>query len=212
MVTETGRDTRREARRRQIAEAALRVLSREGHARLTARKVAAEAGLALGHITYNFAAMDEVLAEAYRLASEQLRTATAAALQGKGSPRDRIGAFLRAGFAPGFLTADHLRLRVDLWAAALWHPGIAATERALYARYRAALLDLLAELGGTEEARAEVADTVMAALDGLWADYARRQDAAAVQRGLKGCEDLIRLRLAPEESGARPAAPGPSPR
>ncbi|MBK8439673.1 MAG: hypothetical protein IPL38_09230 [Rhodobacter sp.] len=71
------------------------------------------------------------------------------------------------GFAPGFLTADHLRLRVDLWAAALWHPGIAATERALYARYRAALLDLLAELGGTEEARAEVADTVMAALDGL---------------------------------------------
>ena len=37
---------------------------------------------------------------------------------------------------------------------------------------------LLAELGGTEEARAEVADTVMAALDGLWADYARRQDAA----------------------------------
>ena len=42
---------RSDARRRALAEAALRVLGREGYARLTARKVAAEAGLSLGHIT-----------------------------------------------------------------------------------------------------------------------------------------------------------------
>ncbi|MCB6178248.1 TetR family transcriptional regulator C-terminal domain-containing protein [Rhodobacter sp. Har01] len=200
----------RAARRAQIAAAALRVLARDGHARLTARKVAAEAGLALGHITYNFAGMDEVLAEAYRLASNDLRAATEAALSAAGGPQDRLRAFLRAGFSDRFLAPDHLRLRLDLWAAAQWHPQIAATERALYAAYRAALLDLLP--GGPEPARDRVADTVMAALDGLWADYARRQDAAALERGLQGCEDLIRLSLAPAESGGHAAAPGPSPR
>jgi AcrR family transcriptional regulator len=189
----------RAARRQQLAEAALRVLSQEGHARLTARKVAAEAGLALGHITYNFASMDEVLAEAYRIASDRLRAASGAALQAQGTPMSRIEAFIRTGFTPDFLNPAHLRLRVDLWAAALWHPGIAETERQLYARYRAALMELLQGMG-EPEAIEEVADTVMAALDGLWADYARRQDSQAVERGLKGCLSLITLRLAPTGS------------
>lgn len=202
----------RQARRQAIAEAALRVLSREGHARLTARKVAAEAGLALGHITYNFASMDEVLAEAYRLASDRLQAAGSAALAGQGDAFERVSAFLRAGFAAEFLDPAHLRLRLDLWAAALWHPDIAATERDLYARYRDQLLALLAPLGGSAAARETVADTVMAALDGLWADYARRGDAAALARGLQGCDDLIRLSLEPEGTAARAAAPGPSPR
>ncbi len=202
----------REAKRRDIASAALRVLAQGGHARLTARKVAAESGLSLGHITYNFASMDEVLAEAYRLASDDLRAASALALAGQGGPMQRVSAFLRAGFSPAFLDPAHLRLRIDLWAAALWHPAIAATQGALYARYRADLLDLLAELGGSPAACQRVADTVMAALDGLWADHARRGDAEATERGLQGCEDLIRLSLAPAGSGAHAAAPDPSPR
>lgn len=205
-------DARRGTKRDQIVAAALRVLARDGHARLTARKVAAEAGLALGHISYNFSGMDEVLAEAYRLASDRLCRATELALAGQGGALARLSAFLRAGFAPEFLDPGHLRLRVDLWAAALWHPGIAATEGALYARYRATLLDLLAEIGGNADARATVADTIMAALDGLWADCARRQDAGAVARGLQGCEDLIRLCLGPAESGEHRAEPGRSPR
>ena len=57
-------------------------------------------------------------------------------------------------------------------------------------------MDLLQGMGDPL-AREEVADTVMAALDGLWADYARRQDAQAVERGLQGCLSLIRLRLGP---------------
>jgi TetR/AcrR family transcriptional regulator, transcriptional repressor of bet genes len=48
-MTQTRSQTQTD-RRSEIAEAALRVLAREGHAGLTARKVAAEAGLALGHI------------------------------------------------------------------------------------------------------------------------------------------------------------------
>ncbi|MFN5995490.1 MAG: TetR/AcrR family transcriptional regulator [Paracoccaceae bacterium] len=176
-------------RRSEIAEAALRVLGREGHAGLTARKVAAEAGLSLGHITYNFSGMDEVLAEAYRLLSAQLREASDPPQPA--TPQERLSAFLRAGFAGDFLTPAHLRIRIDLWSAALAHPAVEETERALYAHYRARLEDLLAPLV-TPDRVAALADLIMAALDGLWLDWMRRRDTGAVDNGLRLIEEMVR--------------------
>jgi TetR/AcrR family transcriptional repressor of bet genes len=176
-------------RRTTIAEAALRVLGREGHAGLTARKVAAEAGLALGHITYNFTDMDEVLAEAYRLLSARLRAASD--IDPLAAPQARLSAFLRAGFTGDFLTPAHLRIRIDLWSAALTHPAVAETERALYAHYRSRLEALLHPLVPAMQISA-LADLIMAALDGLWLDWMRRRDTTAVDNGLRLIEDLIR--------------------
>jgi TetR/AcrR family transcriptional regulator, transcriptional repressor of bet genes len=181
-------------RRSEIALAALRVLGREGHAGLTARKVAAEAGLALGHITYNFNGMDEVLAEAYRLLSAQLRAASDAPLPA--SPQDRLSAFLRAGFAGDFLTPAHLRIRIDLWSAALAHPAVAETERALYAHCRAQLEELLAPLVAPDRI-APLSDLIMAALDGLWLDWMRRRDTGAVDNGLRLIEAMVRMEEPP---------------
>jgi TetR/AcrR family transcriptional regulator, transcriptional repressor of bet genes len=175
-------------RRSEIALAALRVLGREGHAGLTARKVAAEAGLSLGHITYNFNGMDEVLAEAYRLLSAQLRAASDAPLPA--STQDRLSAFLRAGFAGDFLTPAHLRVRIDLWSAALAHPAVAETERALYAHYRAQLEEFLAPLVAPDRI-APLSDLIMAALDGLWLDWMRRRDTGAVDNGLRLIEAMV---------------------
>lgn len=202
----------RDERRAQIAQAAVSVLKRCGVARMTARKVAAEAGLSLGHITYNFATMEEVLSEAYHLASNDLSNATDAALDRPGDAMSRVIAFLRAGFDEPFLEPGHLRMRIDLWAASLWHGEIATTEAALYARYRSVLLELLAPIGGSADDRLTVADTVMAALDGLWLDWMRRRDRDALERGLNGCERLIRLILAPAGSGGHGEEPDPSPR
>ena len=54
-------------------------------------------------------------------------------------------------------------------------------------------------------------DVVMAALDGLWLDHARRADAVALERGLAECEALL-FSLAPEGSGAHGEGRDPSPR
>ena len=202
----------RDERRAQIARAAVAVLKSSGVARMTARKVAAEAGLSLGHITYNFATMEEVLSEAYHLASDDLSKATDAALDRPGDALGRVSAFLRAGFDEPFLEPGHLRMRIDLWAASLWHGEIATTEAALYARYRSVLLELLARVGGSADDRLMVADTVMAALDGLWLDWMRRRDRDALERGLGGCERLIRLCLAPAGSAGHGEEPDLSPR
>lgn len=202
---------RRSDRRAQIARAALAVMAREGVAQVTARRVVAEAGLSLGHLTYNFAGMDDVLSEAYRLLSADLAMASEAALAAAEGPAARVAAFLRAGFAPPFLTPDHLRLRLDLWSAARWHPGIAATERDLYERYRAQMIGLLAPFGADPDRVAAVVDLVMAALDGLWLDHARRADAVALARGLAECEALL-FSLAPEGTAGPGAERDPSPR
>ena len=162
-------------------EAALRVLGREGHAGLTARKVAAEAGLALGHITYNFSGMDEVLAEAYRLLSARLRAASDTGQST--TPKARLTAFLHAGFTEAFLTPAHIRTRIDLWSAATAHPAVAETELALYTHYRATLEGLLAPLVAASAIPA-LTDLIMAALDGLWLDWMRRRDRQAIENGL----------------------------
>lgn len=187
-------------RRRDIAEAARRVLAREGYAQLSARKVAAEAGLSLGHITYNFSGMDDVLAEAYRVTSEELREASMRSLATAASdPLARLDAFLRAGFTDAFLDFPHLRMRIDLWSAARNSDVLAETERLLYDHYRQTLRELLLPLAeANPETRARIPallDTVMATQDGLWLDWLRRRDPVAVENGLRMCVTLVRNTL-----------------
>ncbi len=185
-------------RRREIVEAALRCLERVGYADLTARKIAAEAKMSLGHITYHFADMDEVLAETCLLASERLQAAADARITMPGAtPAERLEAFLKAGFSEEFLALSHLRTRIDLWSAAQVHSAIAATERALYDRYRAQLERLLNQVSDPwkTDRIPMVSDLIMATLDGLWLDWMRRRDAQAVQNGLEACVLFARLRL-----------------
>lgn len=190
------------ARRAEIVAAALDILRDVGAAGLTARGVAARAGLALGQVSYHFRSMDELLVETHRRASDELAAATAAEVAGAGaSAKDRLRAFLMAGFRPAFLTTAYLRLRLELWAAARHHAALAGTEAQLYAGYRADLCALLtalaAEAGGDPAAVPGTADAVMALLDGLWLDALRRGPEAGVAAGLAACLDLAALRLAP---------------
>lgn len=185
-------------RRREIAEAALRCLERVGYAELTARKIAAEAKMSLGHISYHFTGMEEVLAEAYKLASQQLQAAGEAKISMPGAtPAERLDAFLKAGFTEEFLSPAHLRVRIDLWSAAIAHPAIAETERALYDRYRMQLERLLNQVSDPwkTDRIPMVSDLIMATLDGLWLDWMRRRDEVAVKNGLEACVLFARLRL-----------------
>lgn len=154
--------------------------------------------MSLGHITYHFADMDEVLAETCLLASERLQVAADAKITMPGAtPAERLEAFLKAGFSDEFLEMSHLRTRIDLWSAAMSYPTIAQTERALYDRYRAQLETLLHQVSDPwkTDRIPMVSDLIMATLDGLWLDWMRRRDPQAVQNGLEACVLFARLRL-----------------
>ena len=183
-------------RRAEIVAAAFKCLQEHGYARLTARKITQASGISLGHITYNFKDMNEVILETYRYASRALYEATQENLgMAPEAAIDQLRAFLRTGFAPDFLKKDYVRVRVDLWSAALHHEEIASTELALYQRYREQLtliLEKIADERGLARDRvALLADTIMAVLDGLWLDWERRRNEDAVENGLEGCLLLV---------------------
>ena len=184
-------------RRAAIVRAALGVLQREGYAAVTARKIAAEAGMSLGHISYHFTNMDEVMSEAYRLASDLLLETEARLDKGAGTARDRFAALIAAGFTDEILSPGYVRMRIDLWSAARTRPEIAATEAELYRAYRARLEGLLMEMAhySRRDRVAGVCDVVMATLDGLWLDWMRRGDRASITRGLEMCQKLAALEL-----------------
>ncbi len=166
---------------------------------LTARKIAAEAGMSLGHITYHLRLHGRPLGR--RLRPRLRPTARGRASQhltDKATPLDRLDAFLLAGFTPEFLTPAHLRMRIDLWSAALTHPAIADTERALYDRYRDRAEHPARRPrhpGNPAENLPQVSDLIMATLDGIWLDWMRRRDATSVQNALLACLTYAQTRL-----------------
>lgn len=177
-------------------EAAFRCLQEVGYAKLTARKIAESSEISLGHITYNFRDMNEVLVETYKYASRILLEATQEDLiKAPTTAYDQLRAFLRTGFSPAFLKKDYIRVRVDLWSASLAHVDIAAAELTLYQRYRESLAAILSKIAierRNDDAQVTLlADTIMATLDGLWLDWERRQSHDAIDNGLEGCMRLV---------------------
>lgn len=195
-----------ELRREEIIKAAFLCLNEEGYAKLSARKVAARADMALGHITYHFKDMNELLVEAYKYASHKLYEATYASLVAE--PRtamEQLEVFLRSGFTGAFLDRSYLSVRIDLWSASLFHPDIADTERKLYAIYRERLVENLRAIASERDAGPEriekSADAIMAMLDGLWLDWQRRKSTKAIEHGINACLDLVALYMPQPKNG-----------
>ncbi|EHN10749.1 Transcriptional regulator TetR family [Patulibacter medicamentivorans] len=77
-----GRRRRGLERRRQLLDAALVVLERDGAGGLTHRRIAAEAGVPLASASYHFDGIDDLIVSTMLHANEQLRVAADAAAEG----------------------------------------------------------------------------------------------------------------------------------
>ena len=183
-----------EERRQQIAAAAVTCLTLYGYAGLTARRVASQAGISLGHLTYHYATMDEVLAAAYAQVAHDLTVPEPAP---SATPAARLDSYLNAVFAPEFLTQAQLRLRVDLWSAAQSYPAVAQIELDLQNRNRATIEGLLTAICDPwKTARIPMVEAfVLAVMDGLWLEYMRHQDLDTVHAAIEACVLFARMRL-----------------
>ncbi|HTX07405.1 MAG TPA: TetR family transcriptional regulator [Solirubrobacteraceae bacterium] len=83
------------ARRRRIAEAAVRVVARDGVDELTHRAVAEEADVPLGSMTYHFADKDDLLRAAVEVAEAANRDMLARTLEAFQPSHDLAGAMAR---------------------------------------------------------------------------------------------------------------------
>ncbi len=175
-----------EQRRTALAEAALRVISRDGVAAASTRAIAAEAGMSLASVHYVFASRDELLREAIALVIEEERVAA-------GSPLDLpddidLVPLLSAGISAylGLVQHDPRREQgmLELTHYALRRPEMADIAHDQYTQYYALAGDLLAHVAERAGIRWTVPVDVLARwivsfTDGLTMQWLAAPDEAA---------------------------------
>ncbi|MDT0571334.1 TetR family transcriptional regulator [Streptomyces sp. DSM 3412] len=133
-------------RRRQLTEAAIRAMTRDGVPRTTTRSIAAEAGVSLSVFHYCFESKQELLESVITTITGHYVTLVREALR----PRDTLRETVRAGFQAYW---DHVSahpgehmLTYELTQYALREPGFEHLARRQYVLYQDTYADLIEQL------------------------------------------------------------------
>lgn len=164
-----------EGRRSVILHAALRVVAAGGIDAVTHRRVAAEAGVALGSTTYYFGSRDEILLEAFRhyIAVHNAKTA----LLAEQFPKRNVAAFidlLVASTRRQFEDSAMLLAEYELILFAARNPQLAEEYRAWQRQLAGQVAERLEQLGVDKPI--ETSRTLLAALRGFELDRLARAD------------------------------------
>jgi len=185
-----------EDRRRQLGEAALRCIERKGVAGISARQISAEAGVTQGLITHYFGEMNELVAYAFDIMSENILNEVVAATDDAGAdPRARLEAHLAASFSPQILSRDVLATWVTFWGLILHSSRLGHAQRKEYEAYVETVERLLTDLAKQESftiARPrDAAIAFTALLDGLWLAWGLNPQAFDPQTGIAMCRNWV---------------------
>lgn len=133
-------------RRRQLTEAAIRAMTRDGVPRTTTRSIAAEAGVSLSVFHYCFESKQELLESVITTITGHYITLVREAIR----PRDTLRETIRAGFQAYW---DHVAahpgehmLTYELTQYALREPGFEHLARRQYEMYQATYAELIEQL------------------------------------------------------------------
>ena len=171
-------------RRRQLTEAAIRAMARDGVARTTTRSIAAEAGVSLSVFHYCFDSKQALVEAVITTLTDHSVTVVKQALR----PRTTLVETVRAGFQAYW---DHVRshpdehmLTYELTQYALREPGFEHLARRQYELYGAAYAELIDGLRRTMDLRLAVPVSVLARYlaamtDGLTLNYLVLGDESA---------------------------------
>ena len=160
-----------ETRRREVADAVIRLIRRDGAEAVTIRHVAAESGWAPGVLGHYFRDKDALLLAAFRRVADAVTERTTRQRVG-GPPLSVLRWFCRNTLP----LEEQRRAEVQVWFAflgyALARPALARAQREVYEQWRRLLADLLraagdrGELATGTDPEAEAA-ALVAFIDGL---------------------------------------------
>ncbi|NNC81269.1 MAG: TetR/AcrR family transcriptional regulator [Acidimicrobiales bacterium] len=176
-----------------ILDAVQSVIVRDGVRGASMRNVAEEADVSVGLLSYHFDDKDSLILAAFDRSTERLLAASVEAAAAVDAPEAKVRAFLRGSYTREFLDGDYLRLRISLWAVAVTDPAVAALDQEFYRTYSDAWRQLIAAARpdlSAEDLRSRMV-TAIAASNGIWLDWARFADAAALERGLIEVESMV---------------------
>jgi AcrR family transcriptional regulator len=176
----------------QILDAAMYCIVRDGVEGASMRRVAREADVSLGLLSYHFDDKRTLIVAAFQLITDRLFAASLETLEGLENPEDRVRAYIRNAFTEEFLTPDYLAMRLALWAISRTDPLIAEAEAKHERRYTNQLASLV-RAARPSVSRREAdnrATDVIVTQNGLWLNWARYQNKADLERGLTRCEAI----------------------
>lgn len=183
-------------RREALIEATLACLRKYGHDGVSARRIAAEAGVSAGLITHHFPSISALVAASYEtLAMRLLQSIQQHAIDADVGARERLRRFFEASFAPALLEPGLFGTWLVFWSMIAHDAGVRAVQDRTYVAYRDALESLLGQLRASEGVpafRLRPAGIALAALlDGLWIEASLNARAFKPAEAVALCEDWI---------------------
>ncbi|MEV7414143.1 TetR family transcriptional regulator C-terminal domain-containing protein [Streptomyces sp. NPDC089919] len=197
-------------RRRQLTEAAIRAMTRDGVPRTTTRSIAAEAGVSLSVVHYVFESKQNLLESVIEAITEHYISVVREAIR----PRATLRETIRAGFQAYW---DHVQanpgehmLTYELTQYALRQPGFEHLARRQHELYCETYRELIGRLRlgmGFELAipDPQLARYLAAMTDGLTLNFLVLGDAEAAAGLLDMVTDHVAGLVVPEPAGPAPA-------
>jgi AcrR family transcriptional regulator len=199
-------------RRRQLTEAAIRVMARDGVATTTTRAIAAEAGVSLSVFHYCFDSKQALVESVLTTITDHSVTLVKEALRPRATLEDTVRAGFQAYWEHVRAHPDEHMLTYELTQYALRRPGFEHLARRQHEMYREAYTDLIEQLRadmrlGLRVPVAVLARYLAAMTDGLTLNYLVLGEEAA----WSGVLDTVTAHVASLVTAERPAdAPRPA--
>jgi TetR/AcrR family transcriptional regulator, transcriptional repressor of bet genes len=179
-------------RRRHLGEAVLRCILKHGHAGISVRQVAKEAGVSLGLIRHHFGEFDELVTHAFDMTTDTLFDAIGKAIdRSDPTPQARLDVFIETSFSPLLLDRNVLGVWVVFWGLILHSRRMGRAQQREYTLYLRMVEGLLRDLAAAEKIPvrdirlASVSFTAL--LDGLWLAWCLNPTAFKATEGAAIC-------------------------
>ncbi|MFJ1705005.1 TetR/AcrR family transcriptional regulator [Kitasatospora sp. NPDC088346] len=183
-------------RRRQLTEAAIRAMTRDGVARTTTRSIAAEAGVSLSVFHYCFDSKEALLESVIATITEHSVAMVREAIRPRATLRETVRSGFRAYWDHVAANPGEHMLTYELTQYALRQPGFEHLARRQYELYSAAYIELLDRLRDLAGVELSVPDAVLARYlaamtDGLTLNFLVLGDARAAEQILDMIADHV---------------------
>ncbi|WP_110946820.1 TetR family transcriptional regulator C-terminal domain-containing protein [Pseudomonas bohemica] len=193
-----GRKFRRagpDERRDLLVGAALKCLSHEGHAGISVRRIAKQAGVSVGLLNHHFGGIDALIAEAYQKLSLDLTDSLKAEVEKAQTAAERLDAFLIGSFSSRILDQALLGVWVVFWSLVRHSPAVHDAHEQGYGAYRRLVKELLGALAAEEGFVIDdvrlAAIGLSATLDGLWLEWCLNPSTFSAENGLLICRRWV---------------------
>jgi TetR/AcrR family transcriptional regulator, transcriptional repressor of bet genes len=159
----------RASRRKELIEAAIRVIAQHGYAGCTVGRVAQQAGASQGLMNFHFKSIDLLLEAAFNHLAEEFDAAWKARLAKSGAePWDRITAMIEAYFGAEVFTAEKLAVWFTFWVDSGLRDAFRGQAVRVERRYHRDLRAEIARLLPADRDAETMTGMLAALVDGYW--------------------------------------------